>query len=95
MGGLIKIDFYYTTGTVKTVMDHPTTGRNELFRNTPSPEDYIRILKNPRSHTGRGYRQRVNRGADVPIVRTDLEALEDFEDEDEGGTSKSHTEDEN
>jgi len=109
MGGLIQMDFYYTTGTVKTVMDHPTTGRNELFRNTVSSEDYIRILKNPRSHTGRGYRQRVNRGADITIAsesnatstRTHTHTsamttyLEELENfEEEGGASKSNTEDE-
>jgi len=62
-GGLIKLDFYYTTGTVKTVIDHPTSGRNQLFRALVTSEQYIDILKNPRAHTGQGYRRQENRPA--------------------------------
>mmetsp|Transcript_21254 Transcript_21254/g.27148 ORF Transcript_21254/g.27148 Transcript_21254/m.27148 type:complete len:384 (+) Transcript_21254:324-1475(+) len=53
------MDFYYSTGTVKTVMDHPTTGANQLFRRCKvSPAKYIKILRDPRSHTSIGYRVR-------------------------------------
>jgi len=65
--GTVKMDFYYTKATVKTVLMHPSTGRNCLFRNTVSGEDYIKILKNPRSHTGRGYRRRDDRPGDVDV----------------------------
>ena len=66
--GLTKMDWYYTTGTIKTILDHPTTGRNALFRGTVSPEQFVSICKNPRAHTTRGYRRRVDR----PIESSDL-----------------------
>jgi len=31
IGILVKLDFYYSTGTVKTSMDHPTKGSTQLF----------------------------------------------------------------
>ncbi len=76
--GLIKLDFYYTTGTVKTTLVHPTTGANSLFRNTVTPEIYIQILQNPRSHTNRGYRDLSDRPADIG----DLPMMEDSDDQD-------------
>lgn len=36
-----------------------------------SPEDYIKILLNPRSHTGRGYRRREDRPDDVDMDEFD------------------------
>ncbi|KAJ3048343.1 hypothetical protein HK102_012716, partial [Quaeritorhiza haematococci] len=27
-----KMDYYYTTGTVKTSLDHPTQGKTQMFR---------------------------------------------------------------
>jgi hypothetical protein len=60
-GGLVKLDFYYTTGTIKTVLDHPTSGRNQLFRALVTPEQYKAVLENPRVHTDQGYRRSVDR----------------------------------
>ncbi|KAL7529501.1 hypothetical protein ACHAXR_002998, partial [Thalassiosira sp. AJA248-18] len=60
-GGKVILDFYYTTGTIKTVLHHPTSGRNQLFRAQVSPEQYAAIMKNPRAHTGQGYRRIENR----------------------------------
>lgn len=54
---LVKLDWYYTTGTVKTSLDHPTQGKTQLFasgRNI-SPAVYRKILSNPRTHTGGRY----------------------------------------
>lgn len=65
-GGTVKLDLYYTTATVKTVLDHPTTGRNQLFRKCrASPEVYKAILLNPRYHTGLGYRRRAEGDNDL------------------------------
>jgi len=61
IGGFVKLDFYYSTGTVKTVMHHPTSGKNQLFRAQTTPEKYVAIMKNPRAHTGQGYRRNDNR----------------------------------
>ena len=55
--GTVKLDFYYTTGTVKTTLHHPTTGTNQLFRKCQTdPATYREILKNPRYHSDIGYR---------------------------------------
>ena len=58
--GIVKLDFYYTTGTVKTVLDHPRQGVTQLFAkgDTLSPEMYRAILQNPRHHTGNRYHRR-------------------------------------
>jgi hypothetical protein len=54
----IKLDWYFTTATVKTSMDHPTQGRTQLFRKKVTPKVYRRILENPRAHTNQGYQRR-------------------------------------
>lgn len=61
--GCVKMDFYYTTGTVKTVLDHPSSGTNQLFRAKLTPEKFVDILKDPRAHTNQGYRRIENRPA--------------------------------
>jgi len=32
--GTVKLEFYYATAMMKTVLEHPPTGRNQLFRDT-------------------------------------------------------------
>lgn len=59
--GTVKLDFYYSTGTVKTTLYHTTTGRNQLFRGGLTPEQYAAVLNNPRAHTNQGYRRRADR----------------------------------
>jgi len=56
--GVVKLDFYYTTGTVKTVLDHPRHGVTQLFAKGSdlSPAMYRKILQNPREHTNVRYR---------------------------------------
>lgn len=58
--GIVKLDFYYTTGTVKTVLDHPRQGVTQLFAkgDSLSPSMYRQILQNPRHHTGNRYHRR-------------------------------------
>ena len=54
-----KIDIYVTTATVKTVVDHPSRGRNDLFRSGYWCRDKLaKILSDPRVHSGCGYRMR-------------------------------------
>jgi hypothetical protein len=72
-GGLVKLDFYYTTGTIKTVLDHPTSGRNQLFRALVTPEQYKAVLDNPRVHTDQGYRRSVDR----PVGDGNTESMEE------------------
>lgn len=56
---LVKLDFYFTTGTVKTSMEHPTQGKTQLFaKNNVTPELYMQILENPRVHTNIRYQRK-------------------------------------
>jgi hypothetical protein len=55
---LVKLDWYFTTATIKTSLDHPTQGKTQLFGKQVSPRDYDKILKNPRVHTGNRYQKR-------------------------------------
>lgn len=58
---LVKLDFYFTTGTVKTSLDHPRQGRTQLFARQVSPDVYHQILLDPRAHTNVRYQQRTGR----------------------------------
>jgi len=55
---LIKLDWYFTTATVKTSLDHPSKGRTQLFAKKCDPLLYARVLTNPRTHTGKRYHHR-------------------------------------
>jgi len=48
---LVKLDFFYATGTVITVLDHPTQGKSRLFSCARDrhldPDLYKQILDNP------------------------------------------------
>lgn len=46
-----RINVYYTTGAVATCIDHPKSGKTQLFRRGMSLSDLQRIFENPRSHT--------------------------------------------
>ncbi|CAB9506878.1 expressed unknown protein [Seminavis robusta] len=59
---LVKLDWYYSTATIKTSMDHPTKGPNQLFGKQVSPHEYRMILQNPRAHTDVRYRTRSHGG---------------------------------
>jgi hypothetical protein len=54
--GLVKLDWFYTTGTVKTSMDHPAERKTQLFGKRVTPELYRQILVNPRQHTNVRYK---------------------------------------
>ena len=58
---VIKLDWYFTTGTIKTSMNHPVQGHTQLFGARVDPEMYRAILQNPRVHTGQRYQQRHHR----------------------------------
>ena len=52
----VKLDWYFTTATIKTSLDHPKQQRKtQLFGNKVDPDTYIKILTNPRVHTGDRY----------------------------------------
>ena len=89
--GFIKLDFYYTTATVKTTLVHPTMGANSLFRNTVTSELYVQILQNPRSHTNRGYRHSTDRPDDV----IDIAMMDDSNEIDQDESGKEAQRDDN
>ncbi|WIA29386.1 hypothetical protein OEZ86_011890 [Tetradesmus obliquus] len=51
----VKMDYYYTTGTVKTSMDHPSQGKTQMFRRGLDEAQFESVCNNPRAHTGQGY----------------------------------------
>lgn len=50
-----RVNVYYTTGTVGTCVDHPSSGRTQLFRQGQDSAGLNDIFDNPRVHTGTGY----------------------------------------
>ena len=53
--GNIRINVYWTTGTVGTCLDHPRQGKTQLFRRNVDLSSLRAIFQNPRTHTGSGY----------------------------------------
>ena len=57
--GPVRLNVWLTTGTVSTSLDHPTSGKTQLFRkNVPDYDLLERIFENPRVHTDKGYREK-------------------------------------
>lgn len=56
--GDVRINIYLTKGTISTSMNHPTRGKTQLHRRNQSMERVVKLLNNPRLHTGRGYYKR-------------------------------------
>lgn len=40
------------------MLDHPPQGRTQMFQRSLSEGGFIRVLLNPRAHTGKGYQRR-------------------------------------
>lgn len=57
----VKLDWFFTTATIKTSLDHPTQGKTQLFRKNVDPQQFREILMNPRTHTDKGYQRKRNR----------------------------------
>jgi hypothetical protein len=56
--GVVRINVYYSTGTVGTALDHPVQGPTQLFRRRCTVGDLYSIMSDPRWHSGRGYKRR-------------------------------------
>jgi hypothetical protein len=53
----VKIDVYTSTLVIKTILNHPVRGHNELWRTVCSSRRRLeKVLKNPRTHSGVGWR---------------------------------------
>jgi len=48
-----RLNFYLSTGTVGSCLDHPRQGKTQLFRRKVT--DPSSLFDNPRQHTGEGY----------------------------------------
>jgi len=65
----VRINVYYTTGTVGTCIDHPHQGKTQLFRRCVTVQILKQIFDNPRIHTDKGYkRKRDNVRDDEQVV---------------------------
>ena len=67
-----RVNVYYSTGTVATCLDHPRSGKTQLFRRGQSLDDLAGIFSNPRQHTGVGFSEaRVGNHGNQLMVRGD------------------------
>lgn len=46
---------YLSTMTVQTALEHPTGGKTQLTRRRVSAKELAELLRNPRTHTNKGY----------------------------------------
>ena len=51
----VRVNVYYTTGTVATCLDHPHSGKTQLFRRNQTESDLSELFRQPWTHTGVGY----------------------------------------
>jgi len=63
-----RINFYLSTGTVATCLDHPTPTTTQLFRRGIDMAQAAALLDNPRQHTGRGYKRKRNDESSQPTT---------------------------
>ena len=70
----VRVNVYYTTGTVGTCLTHPRQGKTQLFRRNVDLSTLAELFREPRLHTGTGYHrsQRIRR--ETCSVCQDLEA---------------------
>ena len=57
----MRLNFYLSTGTVGSCVDHPKKGKTQLFRKYL--ENPMSLFDNPRQHTGKGYYTKKESGA--------------------------------
>ncbi|KAJ1418342.1 hypothetical protein B484DRAFT_301242, partial [Ochromonadaceae sp. CCMP2298] len=50
-----RLNFWLSTGTVGSYLDHPKQGKTQLFRREVNMKDSSDIFLNPRKHTSIGY----------------------------------------
>lgn len=50
-----RMNIYPTTMTVSTALEHPTSGKTQLFRKEVSLQTLNSLFINPRTHTNKGY----------------------------------------
>jgi hypothetical protein len=53
----MRLNFWLSTGTVGSYLDHPSQGKTQLFRRQVDMQQAEEIFQNPRLHTGAGYQR--------------------------------------
>lgn len=51
----VRLNFWLSTGTVGSYLDHPRQGKTQLFRRSVSMSEASEVFDDPRKHTGKGY----------------------------------------
>ena len=54
----MRINVYLTKMTVATCLDHPKHGKTQMFRRNVDIDLLTKLFKNPRHHSGKGYRKK-------------------------------------
>jgi len=62
----VRLNFWLTTGTVGSYLEHPRQGKTQLFRRDVSLTEAGQIFANPRLHSGRGYHTKGGGGSRGP-----------------------------
>ena len=57
----VRLNFWLTTGTVGSYLEHPRQGKTQLFRRDVTMSEANDVFNNPRKHTGRGYQTKKGR----------------------------------
>jgi len=91
--GGVRINVFFTTGTVATLLDHPIRGKNHLFRRQVNYQGLHEVFSNPRVHTGTGYHNRRERNNMVNGAFSRMEESESSESVSETCVSQSVLED--
>eukprot|EP01068_Selenidium_serpulae_P004468 Selendium_serpulae@DN3585_c0_g1_i3.p2 len=53
--GAVRLNFWLTSGTVGSYLEHPRQGHTQLFRRNTTLLGAEAVFRNPRTHTGEGY----------------------------------------
>ncbi|KAK3259042.1 hypothetical protein CYMTET_31939 [Cymbomonas tetramitiformis] len=61
----VRINVYYTTGTVGTCVSHPKQGSTQMFRRSCTMHLLEQIMMDPRVHTGKGYKRKFHHAMSV------------------------------
>ena len=59
-----RLNFWLSTGTVGSYLEHPRQGKTQLFRRKTSMNAANALFDNPRVHTGSGYHRRADMGSE-------------------------------
>jgi hypothetical protein len=68
----IRINVYYADRTIGTAVQDPVYGKTQLFRRDCTPERLADIMKNPRAHSGQGYKKSRKWEENSAIIQTSI-----------------------